>query len=215
MYQGLLFDLDGTLVDSLSDLAVSVNEVLAGAGYPTHPEAALRFMVGNGMRVLVRRALPRDLGDELELARIQTLVESVYDRHCLDLTRPYPGIETLLVELRRRSFRLGVLSNKPEAFTRKVVDALFPAGSFDLVRGQGPGFPPKPDPASALEAARSWSLGPREVVFLGDSDVDIATGRAAGMLSLGALWGFRGREELEAAGAAGLLERPEELLNWI
>ncbi|HUX41044.1 MAG TPA: HAD family hydrolase [Rectinemataceae bacterium] len=215
MYKGIIFDLDGTLVDSLDDLTVSLNTALAEAGLPTRNRDEVRLMIGNGMTVLVKRALEGQDVDEKETARIKAVLEAHYALHSLDKTRPYKGIDELIVFLKREGLKLGVLSNKPDDFATSIVAALFPAGPFALVRGQLPGVPTKPDPQAALEMIRGWGLAPKEVAIVGDSAVDIETGRNAGCDSLGAGWGFRGRGELEAAGATAVLESPLEIADWL
>ena len=218
MISGIVFDLDGTLADSLVDIATSVNLVLSREGLPTHPVEAFRLMVGNGMTTLVRRALgpaASSIAGDAEVARLRAAVEAEYDRRCLDETRPYPGIAELLAALKAGKLRLAVLSNKPEAFTHRVVEALFPGAGFDPVLGQGDRFPQKPDPAACLHIAACWGLAPARLALVGDSEVDMRTGLAAGLRPLGAAWGFRGRRELEEAGAEGILAEPRDLLTWL
>jgi phosphoglycolate phosphatase len=214
MIKAAIFDLDGTLVDSIEDIANAVNSVLHRRGLPVHGIAEYRLMVGDGARNLIRRALsPRQAG-ESELSALLSEFETAYRPICLDRTRAYPGIKELLAELASRSIGLCVLSNKPEAFTSLIVERLFPK-IFAIVRGQGSNFPRKPDPSSALDCARGLVVEPSQVLFLGDSGVDIATGKAAGMRALGAGWGFRGTEELRTAGAEAVLGKPSELLAWL
>ncbi|MEI6876445.1 MAG: HAD hydrolase-like protein, partial [Spirochaetota bacterium] len=134
MHQGIIFDLDGTLVDSLADLAGSVNRILGQEGFPRHPEEDFRLMVGNGMRVLVSRVLPEGKRDEDTITRLRGEIEAEYESHCLEFTRPYPGILELIEALKARSCRCAVLSNKPNGFTKRIIEALFPSGSFDIVQ---------------------------------------------------------------------------------
>jgi phosphoglycolate phosphatase len=172
-------------------------------------------MIGNGMSVLVTRALEGWDLDEEGRARIKTLLEAHYTLHSLDETRPYEGVDELIALLKREGLKLGVLSNKPDDFATSIVAALFPSGPFALVRGQLPGVPTKPDPRAALEMIRGWGLAPKDVAIVGDSAVDIETARNAGCDSLGAAWGFRGRGELEAAGATAVFEGPLEIADWL
>ncbi|MEI6386848.1 MAG: HAD-IA family hydrolase [Spirochaetota bacterium] len=215
MIKALLFDLDGTLVDSLADLVNSINSVLAREDLPLRQSDEVRQMIGQGMVNLVHRAIPETLhGTEAE-TRLLRAVQAEYDLRCLEETRPYPRIAPLLTELRARGIALAVLSNKPDAFVIRIVDALFPEGTFGEVRGECRDFPKKPDPASALDIARRLGIESASCAFVGDSGVDIATGKAAGMLSIGVTWGYRERAELEAAEAAVIVDRAEEILGLL
>ena len=191
----ILFDLDGTLVDSIADIAAAMNHVLASAGLPTHDLSAYAAFVGAGAPMLVRRAAPEgaDLGDLL--ARFV----AHYAAHALDATRPYPEIAELVADLRARGRRLAVLSNKPDALTQKIVAACFPAGSFDAVMGDVPGVPRKPDPTSAIALADRLGAPPSMCWLVGDTEIDIRTAAAAGMRSIAVTWGLRPVEELVAA----------------
>lgn len=211
----VVFDLDGTLVDSIRDLAGAVNRMLAARGLPQHELPAYKLMVGEGFRKLVARALPEELRkpDYIEEARAEAAAD--YAERCLEFTRPYPGAAELLAALAARGVAAAVLSNKPDALTKKVVSGSFPAAAFALVRGELPEFPRKPDPASALDLCRRIGAAPGETLYLGDSGVDMKTAKAAGFAALGALWGFRGEAELRAAGAEALLERPLDLLEYL
>ncbi|HUX38745.1 MAG TPA: HAD family hydrolase [Rectinemataceae bacterium] len=216
MIKGIIFDLDGTLVDSLDDLAESLNAVLAREGFPTRERDEVRMMIGNGMSLLVARALGARLdGASVDFARIKAGVEAEYDLRCLRKTRPYPGIPELLARLGGMGLRLAVLSNKPDNFAASMVEALFPDSVFSPARGQRDGIATKPDPSSALEIAREWGLLPGELAIVGDSAVDVETARNAGMAAIGAAWGFRGRAELEAAGATAVFETAAEIAGWI
>ncbi|HET7838948.1 MAG TPA: HAD family hydrolase [Rectinemataceae bacterium] len=215
MHKAVIFDLDGTLADTLEDLARAVNGALGRRGFPLHPLDAYRRMVGDGFRLLVTRALPEDqrLPDRIEELRAEASAD--YEEHCLVSTRPYEGVPELLAALHARGIPLAILSNKPHELCLRVVAGLFPGAGFALVRGEAPGFPRKPDPASALDIARRLDLPPSEFAYLGDSDVDMSTAKAAGMTALGAGWGFRGAPELAAAGAAAILGSPMELLDFL
>jgi phosphoglycolate phosphatase len=210
-FDAAIFDLDGTLVDSLEDLADSVNQVLEESGYPPHPLHAYRRFVGDGIVALVRRALPPSARDQQSLARCTDEMRDVYAERWNRKTRPYRGIPELLTELERRGIVTGVLSNKPHAMTQKVVGELLPTSRFDAVLGAEAGFPRKPDPAGALEAARMMNVSPEKTVYFGDSDTDMHTANAAGMYAVGVLWGFRDGDELRAAGARTLVSSPDEI----
>jgi phosphoglycolate phosphatase len=215
MKRAVLFDLDGTLDDTIEDLAGAVNRCLARRGLPEHEAEHYKLMVGDGFRSLIARAVPEERrGDDL-IEAIRAEAAEDYAGRCLERTRAYPGIPELLSALARRGVPFGVLSNKPDELTKKVVSGLFPFTAFALVRGESPAFPRKPDPASALDACARLGAAPEETLYLGDSGVDMRTAKAAGFLALGALWGFRGGKELMEAGADALLEAPLDLIQYI
>jgi phosphoglycolate phosphatase len=211
----VLFDLDGTLLDTLDDIADAANAVLSSLGMPTHEVAAYKLFVGEGVRRLFEKALPENCRDAESIARCAARFNDAYDRRWNVKTKLYDGISELLPRLREQELPLVVLSNKPQAFTERCVGYYFPAGTFACVLGQREGIPPKPDPAGATEAARRLSLPPEKVAYLGDSSIDMQTAVRAGMYPIGAAWGFRSREELLAHGAAVLIERPDELLKHL
>jgi phosphoglycolate phosphatase len=214
-FRAVLFDLDGTLLDSLEDLAQSMNAVLLRLGFPAHPVAAYRRFVGDGMEVLVRRTLPEACRDETTLARALKEMRSEYGRRQEERTRPYPGIPELLNELARRRVPMAILSNKPEDATRRLAGTLLGEWAFESVLGAKQGRPKKPDPAGALEVAGELGVPAGEWLYVGDTDTDMLTAQAAGMHGLGVLWGFRDAAELRAAGAKGLLAEPLELLTLL
>jgi phosphoglycolate phosphatase len=223
-YQAVLFDLDGTLLNTLDDLADSMNAVLARHGLPQHGLAAYKYYVGDGMANLVRRALSGSVcqpagqanGLSHELME-QCLAElrAEYSQRWHRKTRPYDGIPELLDALEARRIKLAVLSNKPDDMTQLTVRELLPRWRFAEVRGERPGFLRKPDPAAALEIAAQLGVPPRGFLYLGDTSTDMQTALAAGMFPLGALWGFRLAEELAASGAKALLARPLELVSFL
>jgi phosphoglycolate phosphatase len=215
MKKAVIFDLDGTLADTIEDLANAVNRMLSRRGLPEHDIGAYKLMVGEGFRNLVTRALPEGLrsDDYIEAARAEASAD--YALRCLERTAPYPGVKELLAALRKRGVACAVLSNKPDALTKKVIAGLFPDGSFAIVRGESPEFPRKPEPASALDLCGRMDASPAETLYLGDSGVDMKTAKAAGFVALGATWGFRGEEELRAAGADALLAAPLDLLQYL
>jgi phosphoglycolate phosphatase len=215
MSAGVLFDLDGTLVDSLADIGHALNDVLAAAGHPTHALAAYRGFVGEGAEVLVRRALPPALaGDDAAVRATLDGYKQRYAARLLETTRPYPGVLEVVAALRARGVALGVLSNKPDEPTRRLCAALFPAGTFAAVQGQLAGVPRKPDPSAALALADRLGVAPRDVAFVGDTGVDMATARRAGMRAVGVAWGFR-PDELRAAGADAVVDTPARLLEQL
>jgi phosphoglycolate phosphatase len=211
-YQAVIFDLDGTLLDSLEDLAAAANRVLAARGVPVHPVDAFRTFVGDGLHTLVERMLPAHLRATATLAEAVDAFQQAYAQNWHERTAPYPGIGALLDRLTAEGVRMSILSNKPDAFTRLCVHRLLPHWHFDPLLGQRPGVPKKPDPTAALEIAHLLGLGPAAILYVGDSAVDMHTARAAGMDAVGVLWGFRDVHELRQAGAHYLISRPEELL---
>ena len=192
----MIFDLDGTLVDSLRDLSDAVNHVLGELRLPPHDLDAYRRFIGDGASMLVRRALGEH-AQELHAEALDRFRARYFGRPVVH-TAPYPGVEALLASLWERAVPTAVLSNKPHAATVAVVDALFPGHRFVRVLGEREGVPRKPDPSAALELARAFGVPPREVALVGDTQNDVATARAAGMLAIGARWGFR-PEEVESA----------------
>ena len=208
--KAVLFDLDGTLLDTLGDLADSMNQVLADMGYPQHQTGDYRYFVGDGMEMLVSRSLPPGARKGHLVARGLAAVETEYGRRWSRTTRPYDGVPAMLDELQARGTPMAILSNKPEDFTRLTVSTLLKGWSFDAVCGARPGVPRKPDPAAALEIAARLGVRPSECLYLGDTATDMKTACRAGMYAVGALWGFREAAELEAAGARVLVEEPAD-----
>jgi phosphoglycolate phosphatase len=212
---GVLFDLDGTLLDTLQDLADSTNRCLARLGLPGHPAESYRWFVGEGLGNLARRTLPAERRDPATVQALQELFNQDYHEHWADKTRPYEGIADLLEGLSARGRPMAVLSNKPHAFTVEMVRHFFGSWSFAAVFGARDSHPRKPDPAAALEAGAAMGLAPERVLYAGDTRTDMETARNAGMFAVGVLWGFRPRAELEESGAQALVARPEELLAWL
>jgi phosphoglycolate phosphatase len=214
--QAVIFDLDGTLLDTLGDLAASGNAVLEKRGLPTHPADDFRFFIGDGMRNLVERIFPNESKPtESELDAALADYKAEYDLHWNRTTRPYEGIPELLDALTSHGIRIGVLSNKAHEFTVKCVDEFLHDWHWDVILGQREGISRKPDPAGALEAAKTLGIPPDCCAFLGDSGVDMKTAVNAGMLPVAALWGFREAEELRGAGAQFLIEHPADLLDLL
>lgn len=208
MHQAVMFDLDGTLTNSLMDIAFAMNRALRLHGLPEHPVAAYRYMVGDGARVLAQRAV----GERAELAEtVLREYQAYYQEHNLEWTKPYEGIVQLLRALQAKGVKLCVFSNKPHADTCRVVEHSFPEIDFAVVRGQMEGVPVKPDPAGALAVAREVGVVPEDFLYLGDTNVDMRCARNAGMHPIGVTWGFREAEELLAAGAERLIHHPMEL----
>jgi phosphoglycolate phosphatase len=214
-YKAVIFDLDGTLLDTLGGLAASANRVLAANGYPTHAADSYRWFVGDGSGLLITRALPAQERSPENVARcLQAFLED-YNRNWQQATQPYEGMPTLLAQLANRPIAMSVVTNKPHRFCQAMIDHYLGATPFHCILGQREGVPKKPDPRQALEAAATMGIPPGECIFLGDSAVDIQTARRAGMLPVGAGWGFRPEQELRAAGADHILAHPLELLAFI
>ena len=210
-----IFDLDGTLLDTIGDLAVACNEMLARRGLPPHTYADYCLFVGNGILRLVERALPETLRTPDEVAAARADFVAYYTDH-IDLhTQPYAGIPELLAELQRRGIRLAVASNKFQRGTEKLIRRFFPQIAFEAVLGQRPDVPMKPDPTVVEEILAATGVARREVLYVGDSGIDMRTASAAGVRSVGVTWGFRSREELREAGAGVLIDRPAEILGLL
>ena len=210
--RAIIFDLDGTLLDTLEDLADAMNSVLAEARLPTHPVSAYRTFVGDGIEMLVHRSLPFAVPDEREFARFVELARRAYAERWSCKTRPYPGIPEMVRAFAEAGFQVAVLSNKPDDAVQAVVRTFLPGIDFTVVLGATPSRPKKPDPAAAMEIARRLGVPPAEIAFMGDSSVDMRTAVAAGMFPIGVLWGFRTAEELIDSGARLLAAAPGDLL---
>lgn len=213
--QGIIFDLDGTLLNTLQDLADSVNSVLAARGWPKHPVDAYRFFVGNGMTKLVRRAVPENVRNQDVLNECSEAVRREYSRRWAVKTAPYPGILQILDKLKKKGISMSLLSNKPHEAALEAVNYFFPNNYFQVVQGALPQKALKPAPEAALDLAARMGKNPRQIYFLGDSSVDMLTAGNANMIALGAAWGFRDRKELLGAGAAYILENPRELADYL
>jgi phosphoglycolate phosphatase len=209
----VVFDLDGTLIDSLGDIGDAMNAVLRSLGRPTHHRDRYRFLVGNGLEKLVRRALRPETPDESTISDIVRLTRQEYSTRWTATTRPFTGIPSLLDELAKRGNLVAVLSNKPDHATRHIVDELFPTGPFAMVRGARDGVPLKPDPAALSAMISDLGATPERTAFIGDTAVDMQTGINADLLTIGVTWGFRDEDELLAAGADHVIDSPLELLE--
>jgi phosphoglycolate phosphatase len=211
--RAVLFDLDGTLADTLADLASATNWALQQVGCPPCTVDSYRYKVGDGAREMCERALPADkqgLADD-----VLRLMGQQYDKHCFDLTRLYPGIADLISALTQRRLSLAVLSNKPDEFTKRVIAHYFQPSPFAIVRGQLPNVPLKPDPTAALQITQELGIPPAHWLYLGDTNTDMHTARAAGMHPVGVLWGFRDRAELLGSGAEHIVANPRDLLDLL
>ncbi len=215
-YRAVLFDLDGTLLDSIEDLMNSMNTVLARFEFPQHPVEKYKIMVGDGVDILALRAMPEHVRDNEEIReRILAGMRQEYGRRWAERTQPYDGIPELLEGLRERGIPATIFSNKSHEFTQMIVEKLLGKWKFERVIGARPGYPKKPDPTVALEIARDLQIRPAEFLYVGDTNTDMNTANAAGMYPVGALWGFRSKEELQAAKAKRLIAHPMELLSLL
>lgn len=215
-YRGIIFDLDGMLIDTLEDLADSVNEALERMGYPVWPVEDYRFKVGRGFRNLMENSVPENVReDDGIIEQMLGFFVEAYDRRYMDKSRPYDGIDGLLDELAKRGIFLAVNSNKRTDYTEKLVGKLFHRIPFAGVFGERAGVPRKPDPAGALELCVRMGLKPEEVLYVGDSGTDMKTGKNAGMDTVGVGWGFRGFGELRENGAVYLAETVQDILELV
>lgn len=214
MLKAVLFDLDGTLADTLTDLATSVNHALSHFGFPTHETEKYKYFVGNGMSVLVTRVLPEDKRDKKTHAEVKTEFLSHYAKHYADNTRVYSGLPEVVSTLKEKGIKVAVVTNKAHAAAIDVVKKLYP-DTFDIVLGQKEGVPTKPAPDMPLEVMRQLGVKPEECAFVGDSGPDAATGVNCGAVPIGVLWGFRAADELRENGAKYLAATPKELLSVI
>ncbi|MDR2791935.1 MAG: HAD family hydrolase [Tannerellaceae bacterium] len=215
MIKLVLFDLDGTLLNTISDLAAATNHALARNGFPTHPEAAYPYFVGNGIMKLFERVLPEDKRTETTLLALRDAFIPYYKEHDTDRTVPYRGICEMLQELQQAGLLLAVASNKIHAATRKLIFHYFPHIHFCRVVGQREHTPPKPDPFIVREILETAHINNAEALYVGDSGVDMQTALAAGVRSCGVTWGFRPREELEAFNPDFIVNEAEEIVHII
>ena len=211
-YQAILFDMDGTLLDTLTDMQAAVNYILEKYGYPTRTLEEVRRFVGNGAGPLIHRALPQGVDPDRE-AEILADYRAYYQAHNCVETRPYDGIGPLLERLRQAGVRTAVVSNKPDRTTRTLAARFFP--ELDGAMGQREGIASKPAPDMVRAALARLHAAPEETLYVGDSEVDVATARNAGLDMIGVAWGFRGRAALEAAGAPLVADTPEQLLDML
>ncbi|HJC88518.1 MAG TPA: HAD family hydrolase [Candidatus Eisenbergiella intestinigallinarum] len=216
MKKAVIFDLDGTLADTIASITYCGNLALSRFGLPSFGEEDYKHFVGDGAAMLIRRALLA-AGDE-RLEHFDEVYETyleIFAKDCMYQVKPYEGICALLEELKRLSVRIAVLSNKPDRDSLRVVEALFGKGYFDFVQGQREDIPRKPDPAGVYRIMEAFVLPAGDFLYVGDSGVDMKTGRAAGIFTVGVLWGFRDRKELVENGADAVISKPLELLSHL
>jgi phosphoglycolate phosphatase len=209
----VIFDLDGTLLDTVEDLAEACNHILRQEGFPQYPIEQYRIFVGNGITKLIERALPAEVRTPEYIEALRLRFVDYYTRHIDRRTTPYKGISELLTTLHSRGVGLAVASNKFQSGTLRLVERFFPAIPFVAVMGQREGVPTKPDPAVVRQIISMAGVGPDETLYVGDSDVDMLTAHNAGVTSVGVVWGFRGEKELIESGADHIVEHPSEILH--
>ncbi len=214
-YKAILFDLDGTLLDTIDDIGDAINRVLEQNGFSTHNMDTYRRLVGNGALNTIIGALPEHKRIDSVINPCLKAFQEDYSRNWNVKTRAYDGIPGLLNSLTARGVKITVLSNKPHRYTKQCMDGFLPDWNFDVVFGQRDDVPRKPDPAGALEIAEKLDLSPSDFLYLGDTDVDMKTSIDAGMFPVGVLWGFRSAEELKESGAKVLIKRPSEALELL
>jgi phosphoglycolate phosphatase len=216
MVEAVIFDLDGTLLDTIEDLANACNYALSTLGYEVHDVDKYKKFVGSGRYKLIERILPEGEKNQEIINKTLTLFDKYYGKHMVDMTKPYEGITNLINSLIDKGIKLAVVSNKPHEFTTEVVKKYF-GNSFEIVYGQREGYPVKPDPKTVFEVVDNLEVDLKNCIYVGDSDVDIKTAKNAGVKSIGVAWGFRGLGELEQAGAdyivASAAELEEVILN--
>lgn len=208
-----IFDLDGTLLDTVADLANATNQALAKCGYPTHSTEAYYRFVGNGINKLFARALPEEARTEENVQRIRTLFIPYYNEHNADDSHPYPGIVELLTQLQSQGIQLAVASNKYQQATAKLVGHFFPNIRFAAVYGQREGVPIKPDPTIVNDILSKTGISRAHTLYIGDSGVDMQTARNASVESVGVTWGFRDEEELYNNGATHIIHHAKDILK--
>ena len=210
--KAFIFDLDGTLLNTIDDLRDSINVTMVRFGHPQIDTAQAKQFIGNGMRLLIQRCLPLDSTEE-HLQECLAFFLNEYKQRQMDKTAPYPGIKELLRALNRREVPIGVISNKKNANTQVIIDHYFNDIDFTFVSGEVDGIDPKPDPTLTKHCVAKMNLGFDEVLYIGDTKVDVATGHNAGLKAVGVTWGFRDRQELIDAGADYLIDTPDQLLK--
>lgn len=215
MIKAVIFDLDGTLLDTLEDLANACNYALKSSGFETYDIKDYTRFVGNGRYKLIERIVPDKYKQDKEIINnVLRLFDTYYGKHMVDMTKPYDGIIEMIEELKERNMKIAVVSNKPHEFAEDVVRRYF-GDSFEITYGQRPNHPTKPDPKTVYEVMESLNIKEDECIYVGDSDVDVNTAKNAGVKSVGVAWGFRGEGELREAGADFIIKTPIELLKIV
>ena len=209
----IIFDLDGTLVNSVYDLADAVNDSLARLGYPVHETEKFYRFVGDGTLKLAERALPEKSRSDAEIKKLHKLFSEKYQKCCLNKTKPYDGMVDALTKLKQSGIKCGVASNKPDKFARYIVDSLFGKDFFDIVIGKRDNVPAKPNPQIIYDILDKQNIEPKNCLLAGDSDVDVLTAHNGNIKCIGCVWGFRGEQELKNAGADFLAFEPKDIVS--
>ena len=213
--QLVIFDLDGTMLNTIADIAMATNHALSAFGYPTHSEEKIKSFVGNGVSKLLERALPEDKRTEENIALLREAFTEYYDKHNADLSTPYPGIASLLSQLQENGVLLAVASNKYQSATEKLVAHYFPGIDFVCVLGQRTGIPVKPSPDIVHEIMATANVYRKDTIYVGDSGVDMQTANNAGINAVAVSWGFRPRQELETYCPFAIIDKAEDLIPYI
>lgn len=211
----VIFDLDGTLLNTIEDLAISTNKALEACHFKPHPTEAYKYFVGDGMNKLIERALPDGNKDKDTIDKVKKEFITYYNAHLTNYTKPYEGITELLYELQSRNKYLAIVSNKPNEQTQRLVKECLPKIPFVYVTGNKIGMPHKPDPFAVLEAIHQVGLSKEEILYVGDSGVDMQTAKNAGVTAVGVTWGFRTKEELISNGADAIVDDPGMILDLL
>ena len=215
LIKAIIFDLDGTLLNTLTSISHSFNRALLKMGLPTHTHQEYRYFIGDGVYKCAERCLPAENRNDASIDQLAELERQDYAQNWQEGTEPYRGIPDLLEAAEKRGYQLAVLSNKDDAFAQHLVRNFFPDTNWAIVVGHSKEVPYKPDPTGAVLIAKQLRLEPQELAIVGDTSIDIRTARACNMFCVGVLWGFRGFAELEDAGANRIIERPEQLLDCL
>ncbi|PIF69410.1 HAD family hydrolase [Flavobacterium sp. 2] len=211
-FKGIIFDLDGTLVDSLHDISDAMNTVLESLNYPTHTYDTYQYFIGSGLRNLVSKALPSTNNSDEQIEICFEMMIQEYRKICTSKTKPYEGILELLDNLTSQNIKLAVFSNKADELTKKIASEIFP-NHFDAAVGLSTEELKKPNPFEAIEISKKWNLKPEEILFVGDSDIDMKTAVNANMFPVGVSWGYRTEEELKSSGAKLVINNASELIE--
>lgn len=211
-FKGIIFDLDGTLVNSLEDISDAMNKVLQGLNFPTHTYDTYQYFIGSGLRNLVSKALPATNNSDEQIEICFECMINEYREMCTIKTKPYEGIVELLENFTSQNIKMAVFSNKADELTKKIASEIFP-NHFDQAIGLSTEALKKPNPFEALEIGKKWNLKPEEILFVGDSDIDMQTAVNANMFPVGVTWGYRTEEELKNSGAKLVVNTASELIN--
>ncbi|MCP4970207.1 MAG: HAD family hydrolase [Arcobacter sp.] len=212
--KGIIFDLDGTLINSIIDIAICANKVLKKFNLPQHEIKDYKKFVGSGADVLIQNCTPKDTDESLLLSLLEQF-KTIYSQNMYSNTKPYDGIYKLLDSLTNDNYQVGILSNKPHEFTIKSVNEFFSNYNINQIHGQKTNVPKKPDPKGAIHIAEAFNINCENIYFIGDSDIDIITAKNAGMIAVGVSWGFRDVEELKRFGADFIVEKPLDIYDLV